>query len=608
MRIKHKLPFFFLIVVSASFFRITNLDLIEFKADEAINLLIASRPLFGHSIPYGGTVSSLGILNPPLFNYLLFPIVFITLDPKIVSLSIGIINSIAVGFLFLLIKRYYGLSTGLIATILLAFSPWALVYSRKIWMQDLLVPLSIPFLYSIHKIVVDQKMFYWIIFFASSLFLLQLHPTSILFILPISIFLLSRKIKVKLKYIIIGLVIGILPLLPYINYQLFNRCPDCKAFVAAKNKLSVKRSLETFSRPFQIIGQGNFNYLIGRDMITFKNKYPLVYGLRSLLYIVYLILPIGVFVFIKKITSLRFLAYSAIILPFAYYFLKIEPFMHYYIIILPLLYLFLAVGFNYFMKKAFFLRLVSLTILIITLLTYIMFNAAFFNLLKIKGSLEGDYGESLMATAQSRKEKLSKYKNLPDYNEVFLSSYLPLRYAFGYLPLGKMLYLNSYAPRDRIEVLEKKLKDSPGDPRIALELFALYTKNPPTPDAIDVLRNKRNENQIYEIFYKEMNQDYLSKNLKKLYESEQLSYLFYYPEHWKIKEKGKQITIMGDGYETSIFFFPKKTSPIYSQLEIEQGKYLTITVKFKNNDYIVRSVNVIDEIISSIKTIEVLQI
>ena len=98
---------FFGIFLLSLFFRITNLDLMEFKTDEAVNLLLAARPLFGHAFPPGGTVSSLGILNPPLFNYILLPIILINLDPKFVTFFIGLINSLAVALFFLIVRRYY---------------------------------------------------------------------------------------------------------------------------------------------------------------------------------------------------------------------------------------------------------------------------------------------------------------------------------------------------------------------------------------------------------------------------------------------------------------------------------------------------------------------
>lgn len=78
---KHQNALFFLIIVAlSSIFRLTNLDLVEFKADEASNLLLATRIFFDHPLPYAGTATSVGILNPPFFIYLLIPLTLISLQ------------------------------------------------------------------------------------------------------------------------------------------------------------------------------------------------------------------------------------------------------------------------------------------------------------------------------------------------------------------------------------------------------------------------------------------------------------------------------------------------------------------------------------------------
>ena len=97
---------FGVILILASFFRIINLDLIEFKSDEAANLLISSRQLFDKPIPPGGTGSSVGVLNPPFFNYLLIPLTYITLDPKVITFFIAFINVLAIAFFFMIVKKY----------------------------------------------------------------------------------------------------------------------------------------------------------------------------------------------------------------------------------------------------------------------------------------------------------------------------------------------------------------------------------------------------------------------------------------------------------------------------------------------------------------------
>ena len=204
---------FLLITFTALIFRVTNMDLIEFKDDEAVNLFLAARPLFGHQFTPGSTISSVGILNPPLINYILFPLTLLSLDPKIITLYIGLINSLAIGFLFLILRRYYGLLVGFIATILLALSPWSIIYSRKIWPQDFILLLLIPWFLSLHKLFVDNKPQYWALYTGFSLLLIQLHLPSVFFIVVATALLLIHKTSLSSRYLLIGFILGLLQLL-----------------------------------------------------------------------------------------------------------------------------------------------------------------------------------------------------------------------------------------------------------------------------------------------------------------------------------------------------------------------------------------------------------
>lgn len=592
---------FLAIVLISSIFRVTNLNLIEFKADEAINLLLSSRISFGHSLPPGGTVSSLGILNPPLFNYLLVPLTFLTHDPRWFSFFIGFINSIAIGFLFLIIKKYYGLTIALITCTLLAFSPWAIIYSRKIWMQDLIIPFFVPLFYSIHKLILEKKTFYWMVYSSFAFFLIQLHQINLFLITLITIFLIIKKTKINLKYIVIGTIIGIIPLLPYVAYEISNECPDCKAIFSINKRLNTERTTQIFTKPFQIIGQGNFNSLLGADMITFKNKFPIIYYLRTFLYIEYALLPLSIFFFIKKFKKLGFLSFSVIILPFAYYINRIEPFMHYFVIAIPLLYLFLAVGFDYLIRKNSFIKSLSVILVAAIITIFITFDTAFLEILKITGSLKGDYGESLIVTRKSMESKLVKYKNLSNYQEILLTGYIPFNSNYGFEPIGKMLYVSDNTT-ESIELLERKLNENFENPIIQHELFALYTQNPPTPDSIDALSKKIGDNPIYQLFYEEVNQYYLSKNFKKLYKSPEFGYKFYYPEHWIITEGKNIITLKGDGHDIAITRFNTKDDNIFSKIKIGKNNFLTISVKPFDYTY-KKPVSAVNELIKSIKGI-----
>lgn len=546
--------FLFILIVLFSFiFRITNLNLIEFKTDEAVNLLLASRPLFGHQFAPGGTVSSVGILNSPLFNYILFPFTLLTLDPRGISLIIGLINSVAIGFIFLIIRRYYGITTAFIAGLLLAFSPWAILFSRKIWAQDLLIPFFVPFFYSIHKLVMEKKNIFWVPFVVFSLFIIQLHQPSIIFITLLTASMFFQKVKINLKYIILGVLIGIIPLIPYLVYEFKNNCPDCQSLIYARNKLSFRYSPELFFRPLQIVSQGNFRFILGNDTLTFAQKFPFVDTLRRVFYFEYLLIPIGIFIFIKKIKNLKFLAYSTITLPFIYFLLKFEPFMHYYVIIIPLLFLFLAVAFNDFLfnKQNLFLRLGSFFVLSLTIITSILFNISFFNLLKQQGRLKGDYGLAFFSTQKEIEEKLASYKKRQNYYEIYLASFIPLNYMYGYQSLGRMIYQNSIST-ERLSYLEQKLREDPNDPTIRHELIAYYTRFRPTLNTLDLLRQKSYGNPEYETLYRQVFNDYKVQNFKKEYISSELDFRFFYPEHWNVEKNGSEIIINGDEYKIYI--------------------------------------------------------
>lgn len=539
----------FIVIFSSLLFRITNIDLIEFKSDEAINILLAANPLFGNGFTSGGTVSSLGILNPPIFNYILFPVVLLSLDPRTITLFMALLNVLGIVGFFLLLKRYYGLATALIASLLLSFSPWAVLYSRKIWMQDLLLPFTILLLLSIHKIILEKKSNYWILYTAASLILIQLHQLSIVFISILSIFML-RQAKLNLKYITLGTLIGLLPFIPYIIFEIQNKCPDCFALLSSRDRLNSDYSMKAFIRPLQILGVGDFRYILGNDTLTFAQKFPLAYKAREFLYFEYLLLPLGLVIFTIKNNKLSFLAYTTLLTIISYFLLKIESFMHYYIILLPLLFLFLATSFSFFLKsKHIYLKAGSAILLSILLLTSIAFNKSFFDLLNLAGGTKGDYGATFISKNKDTKERLRKYKDDPRLAERTLASYVPLSYMYGYEPFGKMFY-GKVSPGE-IPTLENQLKKDPDDKIAQLKLLNLHTREQETVQTIYVLRVKSQQIPQYIPIYREVIQRYMARNFKKEYTSSRFT--FFYPEHWTATEMDDGSIVLGtDAYEITI--------------------------------------------------------
>lgn len=507
-----RLQFLFVFLIS-SLFRLTYLSLIEFKGDEATNLFLAAQPLFGNPMPYGGTVSSVGVLNPPIFNYFLFPFVLVSLDPKTIVFMIGFLNSLALAFLFLIIKRFYNTKIALITISLFAFSPWAIIYSRKIWPQDFIIFLLVPLFYSIHKLIKENNTKYWIPYVFLSLFLIQLHQSGLFFVPLLTLFLFINKVKINIKAILIGLFIGIIPLLPYISFEKGNNCPDCKAYIAAKKSLSGKFPI-VFARPLQILSQGDFQFLLYDDMEKFSKNFPAAFNLRRIFYIEYLLLPLGLFLFWKKNKKYRILVYTSILLPVLYYLSSVVPHMHYFIILMPFIFLFLGFSlYTLLSDKRPLIKYSGGIILISILLTSLIFDFSFFNFLSQKKNIRGDYGTVFFISEKKAKDSLKGFEKDPKYNEMLLASYMPKDAVYGDQPLGKMLY-----PYNKIEYrvssLDKRLSEVPVDEEAKRELIAYYTSPKPTKDTINLLERKTKIIAGYKDILSEVEKLYTSQNSK----------------------------------------------------------------------------------------------
>jgi 4-amino-4-deoxy-L-arabinose transferase-like glycosyltransferase len=145
-----------LIIAAAAVARLLWLDLMEFKADEAEACRLALHAL-GHSetgvgkyFPTSGTVSSLGFSFPPLFIYVLaLPLAF-GRNPVAAAGFIAITNVVAVWLSYVAGKLYFSARVGRISAALFALSPWAIVYSRKIWAPNLLPICSCLCLIALH--------------------------------------------------------------------------------------------------------------------------------------------------------------------------------------------------------------------------------------------------------------------------------------------------------------------------------------------------------------------------------------------------------------------------------------------------------------------------
>ncbi|HYK07952.1 MAG TPA: hypothetical protein VEW42_00460 [Candidatus Eisenbacteria bacterium] len=561
-----------IILISAGVFRLFYIQYIEFKSDEALNILLATRPLFHHPFAPASLASSAGILNFPLLNYLLFPIVIFSTYPPTISFVIAVINVAAIGGYFLLFSKYHGKLIAFLASTMIALSPWAILYSRKIWAQDFLLPMSFPFFFSVYKILEGKKR-YWLLFGISSLLLLQIHQLAVL--LPASVFvtLLIKRKRPFWRILILGILIGIIPAIPYFLYQVTTYCASCQNSVSFFARFSF-HDLAIFLRPLQILSIGNFHTELGNDFAIFASEYHMPYLISKITYLAYILIPIGAFLFWKKEKLYGFFASICISMLFLYYILGIEPLMHYYIFFIPFLALFLVYPLYYLLKN-FRLRIVGILVCLAFFTGLILFDYSFFSLLSRRGGLSGEYGSGFISGERERENQVVQYKNLGNYNEILIASYTSGGWLKGYMPVGKMLFPHNELEKNSIS-LEKSFEKDPQNPLLDLQVTALLTNNlPPTWQDVLNLRTKADAKPVYVNIYKSVLDEYLSSYYKGLYESPQL--LLLYPKHW-IKTVSNNTTLLASE-ETILSIESSKQPPIQPILEGTTQEISTISIK-----------------------------
>ena len=151
------------VIAVAALVRLLGLDLMEFKGDEAdvcalaLHALGYAQPGVGRFFPTEGILSSVGIPNPPLFVYLVALPLAVVRSPLAAAAFIAATNVFAVWLCYLVGKQYFSRFVGIASAALFALSPWAIVFSRKIWSLNMLPLFSGLFLLALRAFLVERR-------------------------------------------------------------------------------------------------------------------------------------------------------------------------------------------------------------------------------------------------------------------------------------------------------------------------------------------------------------------------------------------------------------------------------------------------------------------
>jgi hypothetical protein len=211
-----------LVLLLAAYLRLNHLEWTEFKLDEAHLSQIAFDMARHGVIPLTGIGSSVGIVNPPLAAWLLAIPYALSSSPIVATAFIALLNVVAVALCYGLSRRMFAplgdraWLAALIATLLFAVAPWAVIHSRKVWAQDLLPPFVLLYVWFGYRAFAQCKAWSLIGHGVALAAMIQIHYSA-LWLIPVSfVWLIAFARRLRFAPLVVTALIGAAAFAPFV--------------------------------------------------------------------------------------------------------------------------------------------------------------------------------------------------------------------------------------------------------------------------------------------------------------------------------------------------------------------------------------------------------
>ncbi len=210
--------------------RFAQPTLVEFKRDEATIARVGQAIAYEGFRPAVGVDSSLGIDNLPLTPYLMALPLRLWSDPLSAVLFTILLNGLALPACYLLGKAMLGRRAALLATLLFAVSPWAVLYARKIWARTL--PLfTLAFIACLWLAVVRKRRWALVASFAALAALLGLQLEALAFAPILGLVLLRYHRELDWRTLAMGSLVFVALLAPYVLHDARHGWPNARGLL-----------------------------------------------------------------------------------------------------------------------------------------------------------------------------------------------------------------------------------------------------------------------------------------------------------------------------------------------------------------------------------------
>jgi 4-amino-4-deoxy-L-arabinose transferase-like glycosyltransferase len=409
------------ILAVASWLRLRQLGLVEFKTDEVLAVDLARRLLNGH-LPTVGLTSSVGALNPPLFVYLMAIPLALRNDPLAATAFVGVIAVIAVALTYVVLRPRFGAFVALAAAALFATSPWAVLYGRKIWAQDLLPVVTVSLLGSLFLVLERPRSRVVLLVPVLLCVTFQLSFSALALVVPASVLLAYRGRDVHWRAFAAGMGVAVLLLLPWLGHEARHGFEDVVDIVStgrggSGSSVVGAGSIEAARQTARVLGAFGWHYLLGGSQTLFVTDAGWAWTLgRAASLLAVALLALGIVTSTVRIIqgarlgrgwpwvelhaegerrALLLVWLAGVWLSYATYASRVYP--HYLVVTYPVSFAVQAVGLSDAVAAARDgLRRVAtvgaIAALALLVMSYVAFTLSFHRFLDERGGTAGDYG------------------------------------------------------------------------------------------------------------------------------------------------------------------------------------------------------------------------
>lgn len=335
------------VLTAAALIRFSEAGRVEFFHDEAMLSMLAQEMADGYTFPLTGIVSSVGLPNPPTSVWVMAIPYLFSSNPLVATLFVAALNVIGVGVLWFITRRYMGATVALVAALVYALNPWAILYSRKIWAQDFMTPfMLLAVLLALYGLI-EGKRWARVLALPLMLFAAQIHFAGWA-LLPLMLVLLwSWRERLTRLDVALTVALSALVLFPYALglVQTLQNNPDTLSTVfdrtVAGDGLTLSGDALRFTAYF-VTGLGVETWVAPQQqdaLLANVPTLPLVWGLLGALM---LIGAFAVWIEYRPLAPLLTLWVVVPLLVFSVTWTQAYP--HYFIAVLPAYAVLIAVG------------------------------------------------------------------------------------------------------------------------------------------------------------------------------------------------------------------------------------------------------------------------